>query len=224
VVDYAIKHNFKAIAYTYNEPTILLEFVIDVMKLAKKNGIINVWVTNGYISNEAFEKVKTLIDAANIDLKAFNEKFYKKHCGGKLVKVLENVKKFHKSGIWIELTTLLIPGENDSSTELKNLACFISDISKDIPWFVSKFHPDYKMVDKEITKDRDIENAINIGKSYGLKHVYAGNFDKYNDTYCSKCKKIVIKRNYHEVESMNLNIKDGKANCMYCGEILPGIF
>lgn len=224
VIKYAIEKGYKTIAYTYNEPTVSLEFYLEIMKLAKKEKILNLWVTNGYISKEAFDKVKNYIDAANIDLKAFSNKFYRKHCGGDVKHVLENIERFHKAGIWIELTTLLIPDENDSENEIRQIASFIASVSKDIPWHISRFHPDYKMVDKNITEEDSIEKAIKIGKSYGLKYVYGGNIEGLSSTICSMCEKVLIKRDYYETKVVGLNIKNGKARCKFCNHLIQGIF
>jgi len=174
VVEMAIKTGCESIAYTYNEPAIFVEFIKDCAVFAKKKGLKNILVTNGYFSKESFDFIKEYIDAVNIDLKSFNEKTYKKFCGAKLEYVLENIKWFHDAGIHVEITTLVIPGLNDSSVELEKIAKFISSMDKNIPWHISRFFPMYKMKDKEITPVETLKQAEKIGKKY-LKYVYLGN-------------------------------------------------
>ncbi len=174
VISQAIKTGCKSIAYTYNEPAIFIEFVKKCAELAHKKGLKNILVTNGYFSEESFDYIKNYIDAANIDLKSFSEDFYKKFCGGNLKPVLENIKRFHKTGIHVEVTTLVIPGLNDSSAELWEIAKFIASIDENIPWHISRFFPMYKMTDKETTPRETLERAYKIGKKY-LKNVYLGN-------------------------------------------------
>jgi pyruvate formate lyase activating enzyme len=174
VVEMAIKTGCKSIAYTYNEPAIFVEFIKDCAVLAKKRGLKNILVTNGYFSKESFYFIKEYIDAVNIDLKSFNEKAYQKYCGAKLEFVLENIKWFHEAGIHVEITTLVIPGLNDSNKELEKIARFIASINVTIPWHISRFFPRYKMKDKEITPIETLNRAEKIGKKY-LKYVYMGN-------------------------------------------------
>ena len=166
--------NCKSIGYTYNEPAIFIEFVKDCAVLAKKNGLKNILVTNGYFSKESFDFIKDYIDAMNIDLKSFNKDFYIKYCGGKLEPVLETIKLAYKKRIHIELTTLIIPGLNDSEQELEKIAKFIASIDKNIPWHISRFFPRYKMFDKQPTSIETLKKAYEIGKKY-LNNVYIGN-------------------------------------------------
>jgi len=174
VVDEALDAGCKSIAYTYNEPTIFVEFVKDCAVIAHKKGLKNVLVTNGYFSKESFDYIKNYIDAVNIDLKSFDESTYSVYCGGKLKVVLDNIKNFYKKGIWVEITTLLVPGINDSSEELEKIAKFISSVDKNIPWHVSRFFPKYKMNGKPVTHIEDLERAYKIGKKY-LNDVHIGN-------------------------------------------------
>ncbi len=174
IVQEAIKTGCKSIAYTYNEPTIFIEFVKDVAKLAKRKKLKNVLVTNGYMTKECFNYISDHIDAMSIDLKSFNDDFYKKYCGARLKPVLNTIKEAHKKGIHVELTTLIIPGLNDSEEELEKIAKFISLIDKNIVWHVSRFFPMYKMLDRPITPIETLEKAYEIGKKY-LKNVYMGN-------------------------------------------------
>jgi len=175
IVQYAQEKNIPMISYTYNEPAIFVEYAHDIMLLAHENNIKNVYVSNGYESREALEYVGPYLDAANIDLKSFRDEFYRKLCGGKLMPVFETIKNLYERGVWLEITTLVIPGENDSDEELQQIAEFIAGIDKNIPWHISRFFPTYKMMDKEITSYASLERAREIGKAVGLKYVYVGN-------------------------------------------------
>ena len=221
IVKIAQKNKIPSIAYTYNEPAVFFEYAYDTARLAHKKGIKNVYVTNGYESKEALEKILPFIDAMNIDLKSFNPEFYRKICGGNLKPVLDNIKNLFGK-VWIELTTLIIPGHNDSDTELKKIAEFISKISKEIPWHISRFYPAYKMNNIIPTPYETLRKAYKIGKDAGLKYIYIGNIHdlEHSNTYCPKCGRILIKReNYSILEN---NIKNGK--CKFCGEKIPGVW
>jgi pyruvate formate lyase activating enzyme len=174
VVERAIKTGCKSIAYTYNEPTIFGEFVKDTAVLAKKKGLKNVLVTNGYMTKEFMEYLGKDIDGMNIDLKSFKEDFYKRICKAKLKPVLDTIKLAHERGIHLEITTLIVPGENDDVKELESIATFISKIDKNIPWHISRFFPMYRMNSKEKTSIDILKKAEAIGKKY-LKYVYLGN-------------------------------------------------
>lgn len=175
VVNHAIKMRCPSISYTYTEPTIFLEFALDTMKIAKKNKIKNIWVSNGYMTKDCLDLIAPYLDAINIDLKGFKEENYLKFSGAKLQPVLDNIKDIYKRKIHLELTTLIIPGVNDSDTELKNIAKFIFDISPEIPWHISRFFPAYKMMENEITPLETLGKAEMIGKKVGLKNIYKGN-------------------------------------------------
>ncbi len=174
IVDEAIRTKCKSIAYTYNEPTIFIEYVKDIAVLAKKKGLKNILVTNGFMTKECMNFVGKHIDAMNIDLKGFSDEFYMKNCKAKLQPVLDTIKLAHKMGIHIEITTLLIPGENDSKKELEEIAKFIASVDKNMPWHISRFFPMYKMLNKEMTSEEKMREAEKIGKKY-LKHVHLGN-------------------------------------------------
>lgn len=174
IIEEAIRTKCKSVAYTYNEPTIFIEFVKDTAVLAHKKGLKNILVTNGYMTKECLNFIAPYTDAMNIDLKSFNEEFYSKVCKAKLKPVLETIKNAHKKGIHIEITTLVIPGENDSLKEFEQIAKFIAKIDKNIPWHISRFFPMYKMLDKESTPIETLKKAEEIGKKY-LNHVYLGN-------------------------------------------------
>jgi len=174
IVQNALKSKCSSIAYTYNEPTIFIEFVKDTAIEARKKGLKNILVTNGFMTKECLDFIGKYIDAINIDLKAFSDKFYRKNCKARLKPVLETIKNAYKKGIHIEITTLLIPGENDSKSEIQKIAKFISSIDKNIPWHISRFFPMYKMIDKKVTDVEKLKQAKEIGEKY-LKYVYLGN-------------------------------------------------
>ncbi len=218
-VDYALEREAKSIAFTYNEPVITIEYCLDVMKIASEKGIKSVFVSNGYASEETIKALKNKLDAINIDLKAFNEEFYKKICGAKLENVIETIKSFKKMNTWIEITTLLIPNKNDSEEELKELASFIAGLDKKIPWHISAFTPMYKMNYLESTPLKTMEKASEIGKEAGLKNVYTGNIRGEGNTYCA-CGALLIERN--GFSSFVKKLKKGK--CEECGKKIAGVF
>lgn len=174
IVSRAVENQCKSIAYTYNEPIIFAEFIKDCATIAHAHGLKNILVTNGYFSLESFNFLKSDIDAMNIDLKTFSEKTSIKYCKCKLKPVLDAIKRAHLAGIHIEITTLVVPGVNDSEKELENIAKFIASVDENIPWHISRFFPMYKSIDKNITPIETLNKAFNIGKKY-LKNVYLGN-------------------------------------------------
>ncbi|MEK0338085.1 MAG: AmmeMemoRadiSam system radical SAM enzyme [Nitrosopumilus sp.] len=222
IVEICIEKNIPSIAYTYNEPTVFFEYAYDTAKLAHEKGIKNVFVTNGYETEEALKLLKPYLNAMNIDLKSFNDEFYKKLCKARLQPVLETIKLAHKLGIWIEITTLIIPGKNDSDEELKKIANFIVNINKNIPWHIIAFHPDYKMTDISSTSLNTLQKAYNIGKKAGLNYVYTGNIldDEHSNTYCPKCSTLLIKRSGYSISIENF--ENGK--CNKCSEKIAGIW
>ena len=214
-----IRRACPSISYTYTEPTIFFEYAHDVAVLAHASGLKNVFVSNGYQTPETIGKMAGLIDAANIDLKAFTEEFYARVCKARLERVLEAIRLMHQRGIFLEITTLLIPGENDSDDELKRIADFLVSVSPDVPWHVSAFFPTYHMTDKPPTAPESILRALEIGRKAGVKFRYAGNVPGhgYEDTRCPSCDKVVIRRAGFNVRDMKLS--DGK--CGHCGAPLP---
>jgi pyruvate formate lyase activating enzyme len=209
----------ESIAYTYTEPTIFYEYALDTAKIAHKKGLKNIFITNGYISEEALRGISPYLDAANIDLKSMSDNFYRKVCGAKLKPVLDNIKLYHKLGVWIEVTTLIIPGYNDGSEELKEIARFIRDIDKDIPWHVSRFFPAYKLTHVSSTPLKTLEKAVEIGKEAGLEYVYQGNAGEGENTCCPNCGKLLIERTgFNTIED---KVKNG--SCPYCGKAIAGI-
>jgi len=219
VVKTAKAYGCPSISYTYTEPTIYFEFALDVMKLAKKEKIYNIFVTNGYMTPECLEEAKPYLDAANVDLKSFSDDFYKKICAARLKPVLESIILMRKLNIWVELTTLVIPGLNDSSEELKKIADFISDLDKCIPWHISGFHPDYKMKDTGVTKLSKLKEAFKIGKESGLRYVYLGNVAQEANTYCYNCDELLIQRSGFSVLENKLKAR----HCPKCNSIIDGV-
>ena len=220
-VENAILYGSQGLAYTYNEPAVWSEYAKDIAKLAKQKGLFNLFVSSGYESIEALDYLEE-IDAYNIDLKAFSERFYRTICGTKLEGVLETIKELYKRKKWIEITTLVIPKENDSEEELREIARFIASLSRDIPWHISRFHPDYLMRNKPITPLSTLEKAYKIGKEEGLKYIYIGNVpgNEKENTYCPKCGKLLIKRFGFEV--LENHVIGGR--CEYCGEKIAGVW
>jgi len=226
----------RSIAFTYNEPAISAEYNLEAMALAKKGAgkgekrkLGTVYVSNGYESKEqiaALAKKETRLDAINIDLKSFNENFYWKTCGARMDEVLSCIKDFKKAKIWVELTTLLIPGKNNSPEELKAMAEFIASIDKSIPWHITSFFPMHQMLDAPPTKSEEIESAIKIGREAGLRFVYGGNLKNSNleNTLCPRCNSLLIKRNFYFTEYEHLVVSKGKGKCGVCGEKIEGIF
>ncbi len=222
IVFQAIRANCKSIAYTYTEPTVYFEFAFDTAQIAHENNLINIFVTNGFMSHKVIEKIAPFLTAANVDLKAFNDKFYQKYCKARLEPVKENLKTMKALGIIIEVTTLLIPGLNDGREELEALALFIKDeLGPQIPWHISRFHPCHQMTDRSTTPLETLKAAYEIGKRAGLYNVYAGNAPELGleNTFCHPCGAMLVQRTGYNTDS---NIKDGK--CPNCESKVYGIF
>jgi pyruvate formate lyase activating enzyme len=220
VVARAKAQGAKSISYTYTEPTIFFEYAFDTAKLAKENGLYNNFVTNGYMGKPALEMIHPYLDAANVDLKSFRDDFYKKTCKARLEPVLESIKLMKELNIWVEITTLLIPGQNDSKEELGDIAGFIASLGQGIPWHISRFRPDYRFTDHKPTPIEKLKEAKDIGEKAGLKYVYLGNVQAEPDTRCYNCQKTLIKRVYFTIEENN--VKKGK--CVFCGTVVDGVF
>lgn len=216
IVKQAIENDCATIAYTYTEPTIFYEYALDTAILARKKGLKNIFVTNGFINPEPLKEISKYLDAANIDLKSFDDDFYREYVGARLQPVLDSIKMYHELGIFLEITTLIIPGKNDSSENLKQIAEFIASIDKNIPWHVSRFHPMYKMQDIDITPEKKLIEAVEIGKKAGLKYVYAGNLpgNDYESTFCPSCNAKLIDRYLYKIKDIH-SISD---KCNFCGE------
>ncbi len=221
VVQKTLEHGCKSISYTYVEPTIFYEFSRDCGELAHTHGLRNIYVSNGYMSAEALEKMVPWLDGINVDIKAFDDRFYRKVCKARLQPVLDTVRSLHQYGVWLEITTLVIPGMNDSEEELQGIADFIAGIDTAIPWHVTAFYPTYKMTDRPRTPAASLEKAYAVGKRAGLQYVYQGNIPGEKEhTQCPSCGKIVLSRGGF---SLNFNeLKHG--TCTECGFRIPGIF
>ena len=221
IVANAKRAGCKSIAYTYTEPTIFYEYAYDTAKLAHDEGLKNVFVTNGFISGEALKEIAPFLDAANIDLKGFSEEFYHKVCGAKLQPVLESIRLYKELGIWVEVTTLIIPGYSDDEEQLSGIAEFVKGIGEDIPWHITAFYPAYKFLDVPPTPVKSLRKAREIGKKVGLRYVYEGNVpgEGGENTYCYRCGEILIKRYGFKITENKLT--DGK--CPKCRTQIDGI-
>jgi pyruvate formate lyase activating enzyme len=219
IVKQAKNCNAGSIAYTYTEPTIFYEYALDIAKLAHKNGLKNVFVTNGYISKEPLEEIAPYIDGVNIDLKGINERFYSDICSAHLQPVLDTINIYVNLDIWIEITTLIIPDYNDDEKELKKIATFIYDINPCIPWHVTGFYPTYKLINSIPTPLSTLEKAASIGKETGLDYIYLGNRNSGEDTYCPNCQKLLIKRSGFNIH--HNYIDSGK--CIFCHNQISGL-
>lgn len=211
-----------SMAYTYNEPTIWAEYVEDLSSEARADGLFNVMVTNGYITPEVIDEVYTNIDAANVDLKSFSEDFYSKVTLSHLEPVLEALKILKQKGVWMELTTLIIPSLNDDPGEIRSMCEWVLDnLGPEVPMHFTAFHPDYKLRNLPATSGRTLENARELALETGIQYVYVGNvYSNSANTYCPKCGELLIRRSWHSVEANHLN--DGC--CPNCGQHIPGVF
>ncbi len=223
LVDKALETDCQSIAYTYNEPTIFLEYALDTMKLAHQQGLKNVWVSNGFMSLKSLEKIIPYLDAINIDIKSFENDFYQENCGARIKPVLENCKKLAESDVWLEVTTLIIPTKTDDMEMLRDLARFIKNhLGKDVPWHISAFSASisWKMKDLPNTSPAEIHDIYELGKKVGLNYIYAGNIggEKQN-TYCPECNELVIRRVGYQIDKA-----DSLPKCQNCSHPIPGIF
>ncbi len=225
LIQAAKRHNCKSIAFTYNDPVIFLEYAADVAQLAKVHQIKTVAVTAGYICEQPRVEFFKYIDAANVDLKGFTEAFYHKICHGHLQPVLDTLIYLkQETKVWFEITTLLIPDENDDERQLNNMCQWIvENLGVDIPLHFSAFHPDFKMLNKGKTSFNSLLKAREIALGYGINHVYCGNVhDKNSDSsFCSNCHHLVIGRDWYQLDQYNL---DDSGHCKHCGTLLPGRF
>ena len=221
MVDLAIENGAASIAYTYNEPTIFYPYAKDIGVIARERGLKNIFVTNGFESEEVVKDMASWLDAANVDLKSWDDAYYKKVLKGGLEAVKETLRNMVKEGIWVEVTTLLIEGDNDSDADLKAMAAFIADeLGRHVPWHLSAFHPDYKMQDHESTKLQTLERAKKIALEAGLEYVYLGNVPVHGDTYCPDCGTLLIDRTGYSVTQNKL--VDG--HCPKCNREIEGVW
>ena len=221
VVEDALKTGCTTISYTYTEPTIFMEYALDTAKLAREAGLHNIFVTNGFMTEQSLDAIAPYLGAANVDLKAFNDDFYSEQCGARLDPVLRTIERMKKRGIWVEVTTLLIPGLNDDADELRELARFLVSVGPGTPWHVSRFHPTYLMTERPPTPVETLHMARGIGIEAGLRYVYTGNVpgDDGENTYCHKCRSVLVER--YGFSTRMRGLKD--ARCVHCGAPMEGV-
>ncbi len=221
VVRAALDAACRSLAFTYTEPTIFYEYARDCARLAEREGLKNVFVTNGYMTEQMLADIDGSLHAANVDLKSFSDDFYREMVGARLKPVLDSIRRLHAMGVWLEVTTLLIPGHNDSSDELRRLAGFLAGVSPDIPWHVSRFYPTYRLLDVPSTSQSSVEEALRIGREEGLRFVYGGNMPGHSSesTLCPGCGEVVIDRQGFDVRHNNVR----KGVCARCGSPIPGV-
>jgi len=211
----------RSIAYTYTEPTVFFEYSYATARLAHAAGIANVFVSNGYMTAEMLDLFQPYLDAANIDLKSFRDPTYRKYAGASLQPVLDSLKQLHDLGIWLEVTTLIIPGINDDPQELKELAEFIvSELGAETPWHVSRFYPQYKLEHLPPTPPATITQAVEIGRAAGLAHIYAGNLGMDNNTLCPGCGACLIERRGFDLRRNRIATQN---SCPDCGRRVAGV-
>jgi pyruvate formate lyase activating enzyme len=222
VVEAAITGGCLSISYTYVEPTVFFEFAYDCCVLAREKGVENVFVSNGYMSEKATRMLAPVLTAINIDIKAFSDDFYQKVCGARLQPVLDTVRLMKELGIWVEITTLLIPGLNDNEKELQQIASYIAKIDPEMPWHVTAFYPTHKMTDRSPTPIRSLRKARQIGIDSGLRFVYEGNVpgEGGENTWCPSCRKEIVSRYGFRIRSNTII----DSCCPACGMKIPGIW
>ena len=221
VVDAAVRQGCRSLAFTYTEPTIGMEFAEETGVLARQRGLRTVFVTNGFMTPETVDATRGFLDAANVDLKAMREATYRRVCRARLAPVLHTIEALADAGIWVEVTTLVVPGLNDSDAELRDIAAFLARVGTHVPWHISAFHPTYRMTDRPRTSARRLRRARELGREAGLKYVYVGNVwgDEGESTSCAGCGRRLIQRHGYTVEEVDL---DGD-RCPGCGARLEGI-
>jgi pyruvate formate lyase activating enzyme len=213
----------RSVAYTYAEPTIFYEYMIDIGTLAKKSGLLNVYHSNGFINPVPLKNLCKVLDAANIDLKGFSDDFYQELCGGNLAPVLETLKTLKREKVHLEITNLVIPTKNDEMSMVKEMCLWVKkELGADTPIHFSRFYPLYKLKTLPQTPVSTLDKARAVALSAGLKYVYVGNVPGHEgeNTFCPKCKKMVIQRTGYMVGEINLKA----GNCRYCGKPIPGIW
>ncbi|MCA9631372.1 MAG: AmmeMemoRadiSam system radical SAM enzyme, partial [Myxococcales bacterium] len=229
LVDLAEHAGCRSIAYTYNDPVIFAEYAIDTAEACHELGLNSVAVSAGYIGERAREAFFGAMDAANIDLKAFTERFYKKLCFAELAPVLDTLRYIkHETDCWLEVTTLLIPGENDSEAEVERLAGWMyENLGPDVPLHFSAFHPDFKLTGPERTPTETVLRARSQAKAIGLRHVYCGNVHhpESQSTYCPGCNALLIERDWYALGEYAVKHGDAHSGaCAHCGTVIPGRF
>jgi len=222
IVSLTKQYQCQSISYTYTEPTIYFEYAFEIARQAHQGGIKNIFVTNGYMTEETLKTIQPYLDAANVDLKSFREEFYKEVCGAKLKPVLENLKQMRQMGIWVEITTLIIPTLNDSDQEFEEIAQFIVSLGCEVPWHISAFYPTYKMMNLPRTPASALHRARKIGINAGLRYVYCGNIpgEEGEDTFCPHCGRRVIERVGFQVSKND--VVNGA--CRHCNGEIDGVW
>jgi pyruvate formate lyase activating enzyme len=212
----------RSIAYTYTEPTVFFEYALDCMKAARKAGLLNVFVTNGFMTEECVDQLASSLDAANVDLKSMRDKFYREICGARLEPVLRSIRDLWQRGVWVEATTLVIPEHNDSPEELREIARFLVSVSPDLPWHVTGFYPTYRLVDAAPTTASALERARRIGLEEGLRYVYMGNRAGRGseDTLCPACGRKVVGRSGFSLTEQDMG---PEGRCPGCGRNIAGL-
>lgn len=220
IVAAAKKYQCVSISYTYTEPTVFFEYAYDIAVSAHEQGLKNIFVTNGYTTPEALRHIQPYLDGANVDLKSFSDSFYKTICGARLEPVLESLRLYKQLGIWLEITTLIIPTYNDSDEELEKIADFIFHLDPDIPWHISAYYPTYKLNDQPRTSIQILRKAREIGRKAGLRYVYEGNVpgETGENTYCYSCGRLLIERKGFSIA--RYKIKEGR--CPDCRAHIAG--
>ena len=222
LVALALKNRTQSISYTYTEPTVFFELVLETSRLAHAAGIKNVLVSNGYMTPQALALLGPFLDGANIDLKSFNDGFYKKYCSARLQPVLQTISAMKAMGIWVEVTTLLIPGLNDDRLEIDGLLSFLCDLGAEIPWHASRFFPNYRLLDVPPTATGAIHDFLQLAAEKGLKFPYGGNMadSQWSNTRCPQCRQTLIERSGYRIANPGLE----QGRCRFCGETIPGIW
>jgi len=222
IVQRALNTGSASISYTYTEPTIYFELALDTSRIAASRGLKNVFVTNGYMTGECLREISPDLHAANVDLKAFSDSFYKEQCGARLDPVLRTLETMKDLHVWLEVTTLLIPGLNDDPEDLKGIAQFLANLDPEIPWHISRFHPTYRLTNISSTPPEIIRRARDLGYEAGLKYVYTGNLpgDEGENTFCHNCRERLIRRFGFQVADNS--IKNDR--CPACNTKIPGVW
>jgi pyruvate formate lyase activating enzyme len=222
IVAAAQRSGCRSLAYTYTEPTVYFETMLETATLAQEIGLDNIMISNGYIEAAPFEQLAPLLRGANIDLKSFDDNVYRKLCGARLQPILDSLRRIYAAGVWLEVTTLIIPGYNDDTAQLRELTGFIvNELGPDVPWHVSAFYPTYLLRDVPPTPVESIRSACDIGFEAGLHYVYGGNVaGVYEHTECPKCQRVVVERRGYRIMQMKMDA----GRCSACGATVAGVW
>lgn len=233
IVSEALRHNTGSIAFTYTEPTVFYEYILDIAKIAHSNEVKTVLISNGYINEEPLTELSKWLNAANIDLKCFDDTIYRKLTGGKLQPVLDTLKTLQKNGVWLEITNLIIPGWTDSPEMIKAMCEWLADNGfKDTPLHFSRFFPTYKLSQIRPTAESSLVKAREIAEKAGIKYVYIGNIPDLHgeNTSCPACGHRLVEREGYLVKQNDIKINQEEKNplrmglCRFCGEVISGVW